>query len=194
MDAPECKRCHKTMIFEDGLDPTEYCHQCYIELCDEKDKGLVKAMGLFEYLIAAIDSGQCEMSSAQIKDSYNNIIPPHPWHDEWLYYVRKLIAKGPTDVNPENRKTGGQKMKESVKRIEEYFQDIKDNNRRLHWECSCKNYDRPTKKVKFCAHCGKEAKEYDGTPRISMDGFRTGIRAYDFLDWIEYKIKKGGEE
>ena len=43
-------------------------------------------------LIGAVDANALEMNSQEI-DINDSDIPPHPWHEEWLYHARAILAK-----------------------------------------------------------------------------------------------------
>ena len=42
--------------------------------------------------ITAFDAGAVEIASPEI-DISDSDIPPHPWHEEWLYHARALLEK-----------------------------------------------------------------------------------------------------
>jgi len=44
-------------------------------------------------LLEAIDAGQLEMNSPELDGDPESGIPPHPWHEEWLYYARRAHAR-----------------------------------------------------------------------------------------------------
>ncbi len=50
------------------------------------------AVRLLQQLAETIDSGNVQMSSAEI-DPGDPEIPPHPWHEEWLSSVRAFLDR-----------------------------------------------------------------------------------------------------
>ena len=46
---------------------------------------------LLANMIDALDNESLQMDSVEIDDSSE--YPPHPWHEEWLSYVRTFLEK-----------------------------------------------------------------------------------------------------
>lgn len=48
-----------------------------------------EAEALLRDLVEGLDTGNVQMDSAEIDNDVE--VPPHPWHEEWLYHVRTFL-------------------------------------------------------------------------------------------------------
>ena len=97
-------RCNKVGAWCQRAEDRLWCEDGTLAACEDCGKGAVKyvpatdtearadaATDLLAKAVEAIDSGNLQMDSAEIDDSFE--YPPHPWHEEWLHYVRAFLAE-----------------------------------------------------------------------------------------------------
>ena len=62
-------------------------------LSPDAGKRILAVVEKMRELVAAVDSGSLEMNSPEIGGEDGDPgIPPHPWHEEWLYHTREALS------------------------------------------------------------------------------------------------------
>jgi hypothetical protein len=51
-----------------------------------------RAEAVVRQVIEAYDSGNLELNSPELDGDIESGIPPHPWHEQWLYHARQALA------------------------------------------------------------------------------------------------------